>query len=201
MSDNEIREPIQKRSIETKEKIIEAGFELICNDGYYKTNTSKIAKKAGVSTGIVYQYFKDKKDILLSGLDKYADDIFYPMLNMSNIKFNKNNFADIMKDMIAKYIGNHKLSKTAHEEITAMTHSDKDIAYFFYKREMDMTHKIVSALSENGLNIANINEKVHIVIGLIDNLCHEIVYHKHEELDYDIMTNVVINEIVNILMK
>ena len=64
-----------------------------------------------------------------------------------------------------------------------------------------MTHKIVSALTENGFNIANINEKVHIVIGLIDNLCHEIVYHKHEELDYDIMTNVVINEIVNILMK
>jgi len=201
MSESEIREPKQMRSIETKEKIIEAGFELICNDGYYKTNTSKIAKKAGVSTGIVYQYFKDKKDILLSGLDKYADDIFYPMLNMSNIKFDKNNFADIMKDMIAKYIGNHKLSKTAHEEITAMTHSDKDIAYFFYKREMDMTHKIVSALTENGFNIANINEKVHIVIGLIDNLCHEIVYHKHEELDYDIMTNVVINEIVNILMK
>ena len=201
MSESEIREPIQKRSIETKEKIIEAGFELICNDGYYKTNTSKIAKKAGVSTGIVYQYFKDKKDILLSGLDKYADDIFYPMLNMSNIKFDKNNFADIMKDMIAKYIGNHKLSKTAHEEITAMTHSDKDIAYFFYKREMDMTHKIVSALTENGFNIANINEKVHIVIGLIDNLCHEIVYHKHEELDYDIMTNVVMAEIVNILMK
>ena len=87
MSESEIREPKQMRSIETKEKIIEAGFELICNDGYYKTNTSKIAKKAGVSTGIVYQYFKDKKDILLSGLDKYADDIFYPMLNMSNIKF------------------------------------------------------------------------------------------------------------------
>ena len=201
MAGIEIREPVQKRSIETKDKIIEAGFELICNDGFYNTNTSKIAKKAGVSTGIIYQYFKDKRDIFLSGLDKYADDIFYPMLNMSNIKFDKNNFADIMKDMIAKYIGNHKLSKTAHEEITAMTHSDKDIAYFFYKREMDMTKKIVSALSENGFNIANINEKVHIVIGLIDNLCHEIVYHKHDELDYDIMTNVVINEIVNILMK
>ena len=201
MSESEIREPKQMRSIETKEKIIEAGFELICNDGYYKTNTSKIAKKAGVSTGIVYQYFKDKKDILLSGLDKYADDIFYPMLNMSNIKFDKNNFADILKDMITKYIGNHKLSKTAHEEITAMTHSDKDIAYFFYKREMDMTHKIVSALTENGFNIANINEKVHIVIGLIDNLCHEIVYHKHEELDYEIMTSIVIAEIINILMR
>lgn len=201
MSEMEIREPKQMRSIETKEKIIEAGFELICNDGYYKTNTSKIAKKAGVSTGIVYQYFKDKKDILLNGLNKYADDIFYPMLNLSNIKFDKESFADIIKDMITQHISNHKLSKTAHEEITAMAHSDKDVAYFFYHREMDMTKKIVSALTENGFNIANLNEKVHIMIGLIDNLCHEIVYHKHKELDYDVMTNIVLSEIVNILMN
>ena len=33
MKINEIREPIQKRSIEKKEKIIKAGFELICEKG------------------------------------------------------------------------------------------------------------------------------------------------------------------------
>ena len=53
MSSNDIREPIQKRSIEKKEKIIKTGFELICKNGYYNTNTQEIAKKAGVSTGII----------------------------------------------------------------------------------------------------------------------------------------------------
>lgn len=201
MSEVEIREPIQKRSIETKDKIIEAGFELICNDGFYNTNTSKIAKKAGVSTGIIYQYFKDKRDIFLAGLDKYADDIFYPMLNMPNVNFNKDNLPNVMKNMIKRYISNHKLSAIAHEEITAMTHSDKDVAFYFYKKEMEMTNKISNILIENDFKMSNINEKVHIVIGLIDNLCHEIVYHKHKELDYDIMTDVVVNEIVNILTK
>lgn len=199
MAENEIREPIQKRSIETKDKIIEAGFELICNDGFYNTNTSKIAKKAGVSTGIIYQYFKDKRDIFLSGLDKYADDIFYPMLNMPNMRFNKHDLPIMMKDMINRYISNHKLSAIAHEEITAMTHSDKDVAFYFHKKEMEMTDKISNILVENGFSISNINEKVHIVIGLIDNLCHEIVYHKHKELDYNIMTDIVVNDIVNIL--
>ena len=199
MSETEIREPIQKRSIETKDKIIEAGFELICNDGFYNTNTSKIAKKAGVSTGIIYQYFKDKRDIFLAGLDKYADDIFYPMLNMPNISFSKDDLPNIMKNMIKRYISNHKLSAIAHEEITAMTHSNKDVAFYFHKKEMEMTNKISNILVENGFSISNINEKVHIVIGLIDNLCHEIVYHKHKELDYNIMTDVVVNEIVNIL--
>ena len=199
MSDTEIREPVQKRSIETKDKIIEAGFDLICNDGYYKTNTSKIAKRAGVSTGIIYQYFKDKRDIFLAGLDKYADDIFYPMLNMPNVNFSKDDLPNIMKNMIKRYISNHKLSAIAHEEITAMTHSDKDVAFYFHKKEMEMTNKISNILVENNFKITNINEKVHIVIGLTDNLCHEIVYHKHKELDYEIMTDIVVNEIINIL--
>ena len=47
--DNNIREPKQKRAVEKKEKILEAGFELICLNGYYNTNTAEIAKKANVS--------------------------------------------------------------------------------------------------------------------------------------------------------
>lgn len=41
-------------SLEKKEKIIKAGFNLMCKKGYYNTNTVEIAKFAGVSTGIVY---------------------------------------------------------------------------------------------------------------------------------------------------
>ena len=200
MSENEIRKPTQKRSIETKDKIIEAGFELICNDGYYNTDTSKIAKKAGVSTGIVYQYFKNKRDIFLAGLDKYADDIFYPMFDLSDINFDKNNISETIKRIIEQYINKHKLSSIAHEEITSMTHSDKDVAFYFYKREMEMTNNVSELLIKNEIKPDNLQEKVHIIIGLVDNLCHEIVYHKHKELDYNIMTNIVVKEIVNILL-
>ena len=55
MGNAEIREPIQKRSIEKKEKIIQAGFELIWQKGYYSTNTDEIPRVAGVSTRIIYQ--------------------------------------------------------------------------------------------------------------------------------------------------
>lgn len=199
MSDNEIREPIQKRSIEKKEKIIKSGFELICKKGYHNTNTAEIAKSAGVSTGIIYQYFKDKHDIFICGLEKYADSIFYPMPNIMNSKFDKNDFPEVIRKMIKLYIQEHKLSQDAHEEIMAMTHSDKDVAYYFNKREMDTTIDIVSILRNNGFNTDNINEKVHIVIGMIDNLCHEIVYHKHEGINYDVMTEIVVQSITNII--
>ena len=201
MSEYEIREPVQKRSIEKKEKIIKSGFELICEKGYYNTNTAEIAKKAGVSTGIVYQYFKDKHDIFIEALKKYADNIFYPMLNVATEEFDKNNLQVIFKKMVESFIQNHKLSQSAHEEIMAMAHSDKDVAFYFHKREMDMTIKICEVLIRNGFCEKNLMEKSHIIIGLIDNLCHEIVYHKHDKLNYEAMTNIVIDEIVYMLKK
>ena len=200
MSLNEIREPIQKRSIEKKEKIIKAGFELICEKGYYNTNTAEIAKVAGVSTGIVYQYFKDKHDILVEGIKRYASDIFYPMLNVtSNIKIDKNNLDFILRNMINAFVENHKLSQIAHEEIMSMTHSDKEIAEFFQENEMVMTKNISKILVDNGFDSKNLDEKVHISIHLIDDLCHEIVYHKHKDLDYDVMINLVIDNILNLI--
>ena len=199
MKINEIREPIQKRSIEKKEKIIKAGFELICEKGYYNTNTAEIAKAAGVSTGIVYQYFKDKHDILVEGIKRYASDIFYPMLNVtSNIKIDKNNLDSVLRNMINAFVENHKLSQIAHEEIMAMTHSDKEIAEFFQENEMAMTKNISRILLDNGFDEKNLDEKVHIAIHLIDDLCHEIVYHKHKDLDYYVMINLVIENILNL---
>lgn len=200
MASNDIRKPIQKRSIEKKEKIIETGFELICNKGYYNTNTAQIAKAAGVSTGIVYQYFNDKHDILLEGIKRYAGDIFYPMLNVTDKKsFSKDNIKEVLKEMIDKFVENHKLSQSAHEEITAMVHSDKEIASFFQEHEMYMTKTLYNILANSGFDTANLYEKVHIAINLIDDLCHEIVYHKHSELDYTVMTNTVIDLIANLL--
>ncbi len=190
-----IREPKQQRAIEKKEKIIEAGFNLICKEGYHNINTAEIAKVAGVSTGIVYQYFKDKYDILIEGLEKYGDTIFFPITKNKDIKFKKSEFDEFLRDMIKHYINNHKASNVAHEEIMAMVHSDKNVAKYYYDRELEMTNFIKDQLERNGFNSKNLFEKVHIMVGLIDNLCHEIVYHKHNDMNYGIMADMVVENI------
>lgn len=193
-----IREPKQKRAIEKKDKLIEVGFNLICEKGYHNINTAEIAKAAGVSTGIVYQYFNDKYDILIEGLNRYGEDIFFPMLKKNTFNLNKDNFDNTIRDMIKKYISNHKVSNIAHEEIMSMVHSDKNVAKFYYDRELEMTNTVKDILIENGFVDENLNEKVHIMIGLIDNLCHEVTYHKHSNMNYEVMTELVINSINNL---
>ncbi len=64
-----------------------------------------------------------------------------------------------------------------------------------------MTNVVVDLLKKNGFNYLDLVERVHIIIGLIDNICHEIVYHKHKTINYDTMTNIIVGEIVHILTK
>lgn len=199
MGENEIKEPIQKRSIEKKDKIIRYGFDLICEKGYYNTNTAEIAKAAGVSTGIVYRYFKDKHDILLEGIRLYADSIFFPTLNNIDDEFQKTNLKEFFRSMINEFIENHKLSLVAHEEIMAMVHSDKEIADFYHQYELNSTKNIVEFLQNKGINKKNLTEVVHISMGLVDNLCHEVVYHKHNNIDYNNMIELVLNTIVHLI--
>ncbi len=198
MSDT--RMPTQKRSIEKRNKIIKKGFELMCEKGYYNTNTTEIAEYADVSTGIIYQYFNDKKEIFIEGIKEYSNNIMFPMIDILNNKnIIINDLDKLLDKMIEKFIETHTLSKKAHEEMIAMSHLDNDISEIFNKREIETTEQIVTILNKNNIITENLYEKVHIIIGIVENLCHEIVYHKHKTINYDIMKKEVIKIIENIL--
>ena len=53
-----------KALTDKKENILSAALELFANEGYNATSTSSIAKKAGVSEGLIFRHFKNKKGLL-----------------------------------------------------------------------------------------------------------------------------------------
>ena len=197
---SETRIPTQKRSIEKRNKIIAYGFELMCNKGYYNVSTNDIAKYAEVSTGIVYQYFNDKKEIFIEGIKNYSDNIMFPILNvLKNNDVKIDNLENLLNEMLDIFIKQHTLSKNAHEEMIALSHLNPDIAEIFHQKELDTTTVIVKTLKENNISSENLFEKVHITIGIVENYCHEVVYHHHKTMNYDVMKKEVIKIITNIL--
>ncbi|MCI5789070.1 MAG: TetR/AcrR family transcriptional regulator [Tenericutes bacterium] len=197
---SETRMPVQKRSVEKRERIIRNGFELMCNNGYFNTTTSDIAKYVGVSTGIIYQYFNDKKEIFIEGFSKYSDDIMFPILDiLKNNTIKLDNMEKLLNEMLNVFIEKHTLLKRAHEEMLALAHLDEDIDKIFLEQEVEATKAVTNVLRENGIGGEGLEERVHIIIGIVENYCHEIVYHKHSILNYDVMKNEVINVICHML--
>ncbi|MFA5331772.1 MAG: TetR/AcrR family transcriptional regulator [Methanoregula sp.] len=50
---------------EARKKIIEAGLEVMCHQGYADTTMDDIAAHLGVSKGVLYLYFKNRDDLVV----------------------------------------------------------------------------------------------------------------------------------------
>jgi AcrR family transcriptional regulator len=67
------KKPIQGRSRQTVDAIVEATARVLIEEGYDKASTNRIAKVAGVSIGSLYQYFAGKEALVLELTRRHAE--------------------------------------------------------------------------------------------------------------------------------
>lgn len=58
-----------------KQKLIDAAFHVFAEETYHSASVSKIAKEAGVSKGLLYNYFDTKEDLLRAIMSNLMDGI------------------------------------------------------------------------------------------------------------------------------
>ncbi|PKN63965.1 MAG: hypothetical protein CVU57_17525 [Deltaproteobacteria bacterium HGW-Deltaproteobacteria-15] len=68
------KDAIQERSKFTVESIYEAAVQVFTENGYTASTTDLIAERAGVSIGTLYQYFPNKKAILVGIWNRGMED-------------------------------------------------------------------------------------------------------------------------------
>jgi AcrR family transcriptional regulator len=60
------KQPSQERSRQTVAAILEAATHVFSSEGYGAATTARIAERAGVSVGSLYQFFSNKEELLLA---------------------------------------------------------------------------------------------------------------------------------------
>lgn len=69
------RQPVQARSRERVEKILDAAVQLLIEEGYDAVKTNAIARRADVSIGSVYQFFPNRFAIFGALAERYREKI------------------------------------------------------------------------------------------------------------------------------
>lgn len=64
------RKAKQDRSRETIDVILDAAAQVLIREGYPRASTNRIAERAGVSVGTIYQYFGDKDQVFADLVDR-----------------------------------------------------------------------------------------------------------------------------------
>ncbi len=197
---NQVREPQQERSIEKKNKIIQAGYELFSEVGFYGTNTVEIAKRAGVSTGIVYGYFQDKRDIMICVLEIYIEKVSAPILQIVN-SATPLDVEKIVPQIVDKAIEMHEKNAKLHNTLHSLATTDETVNNQFILLEDNITKNLSDQLVANGVNVDGIKEKVHLAMNIVQSFAHEYVFDKHPYIDYDFMRETVCKTIVNLFSQ
>ena len=67
--------PLQARSTASVRAIMQATIQILLRDGRSKLTTTRIAARAGVSVGTLYQYFPNKSSLLQAVLKEHLDQV------------------------------------------------------------------------------------------------------------------------------
>jgi AcrR family transcriptional regulator len=77
------RTPVQRRSAETLDRILEAAAQVFERHGYAAGTTNRIAEQAEVSIGTLYQYYPNKDAVLVALIERHLNEgvqVFTPLL-------------------------------------------------------------------------------------------------------------------------
>jgi AcrR family transcriptional regulator len=91
---------------ESKAKISDTALLLFAKQGYQSTSIEQIATEAGVSKGLVYNYFDSKEDLLIFALTevfRHAKGEFSSLLKMNKPADQINKFIDGMLDYVVEH--------------------------------------------------------------------------------------------------
>ncbi|AEF18127.1 MULTISPECIES: TetR/AcrR family transcriptional regulator [Thermoanaerobacterium] len=80
-------ESFENLSDEKRNRIIEASLREFSEKGYMRASTNEIVKNAGISKGLLFHYFKSKKNLFLYLFDRIVDEFvaaFYEFIDDSS---------------------------------------------------------------------------------------------------------------------
>lgn len=170
--------PQQDRSKVTVDAILTATTHILIEEGYDKASTNRIAERAGISIGSLYQYFPNKESLIAALRDRHVSRMMATI--ESKLKDLDNApievvLPELVKANIAAHAIEPALHKVLHEQVPRLNQAES---------ENSMTKLLQNYLAKqcDRLTPQNLEYIVFIVERTVEALTHAAVIESPELL-------------------
>ena len=180
-AEQKTRIPKQKRSIETRNKILVAAKDQFAEHGFHGTNAKEIAATAGVSVGSFYSYFKDKKELFMEIFREHIEEKVVRIL--SEHRVDPNDRRKSVYRLIKAMLESHDPYPQFHREVLAMRYSDPEVESTFNEldqRSLMHVEKFIAQFSGQ-LRVTDIQTAARITVAAVEEIICSITIFGHEE--------------------
>ena len=196
---NPRKKPIQGRSRVTVDAIYEAAAQVFSKNGYAETTTDRIAERAGVSIGSLYQYFPNKDSILLGLVERHIEEAQqFAAEQMQEIQGAGQILPEMTKKIIETAIAQHSINPELHRvlfEEAPRPESVKEMT----KQVEDNVMGVVELMLQNNpkIRLKNPSVAARMIFTTVEALTHWYVLYGRNDFDRDVF----INELTDMLNR
>ena len=107
------KRPRQARATVTVDAIFEATIQVLLVEGPHRLTTTRVAQRAGVSVGTMYQYFPHKQALLHALNERYLDNLAQQVETACQAQHGKD-----IAQMVTTLVDTYWAAKTARSDVT-----------------------------------------------------------------------------------
>lgn len=188
------KRPAQRRSRETVEFVLEAATQLFGELGYSGTTTNKVAERAGVSIGSLYQYFPNKDSLVLELAERHISGGESALEEFTaRLREEEPPVEVFVRTFVGAFVGFHRSEPLLHRVL----YEDAPRTPALRKRLAGLEARISSEVEYHlvrlGVGGADPGLKAAMLTHLVDSLVHGVVIHPTSSHTLDECTQEVVN--------
>jgi AcrR family transcriptional regulator len=164
--------PKQARSEATVEAVLEAAAQIFERHGYAAGTTNRIAERAGVSIGSLYQYFPNKDAILVALVHRHlAESLAALGPHLERLRRGAS-FDDVLPGIVDAMVAMHALAPNLHRVLFEETQLPPTLRAELLELEDRLVDMAADAFSED---LRDRRLSARVVISVIEGLTHRLI--------------------------
>lgn len=167
------KKPRQARAVATLDAVFEATIQLLLTDGPHRLTTTRVAERAGVSVGTMYQYFPHKQALIYALNERYLE----ALAEKIEASCQAHHGAPIGQ-MVEALIGTYWRAKTERADVTRVLYrsvmeldNEALIEAFAHRTDMATATMLASASDASFTDLESVNlTLVSVIFGTVRNV-------------------------------
>lgn len=177
------KRPVQRRSRETVEAILDAAAQVLERHGYAAGTTNRIATRAGVSIGSLYEYFPNKDAIVVALAERELAAERTALLGLLEGAPAREPIARLLERFVRAVLDLHAARPSLHRILFEEADHPPASHACVLRFEEALAHALESALRARGAGGDDPDTAAHLIVQTTEALAHRFVLRGVHDLD------------------
>ena len=165
----------KQKSIAVRQSILDSATQVFAKTGFYRAKAIEIAHKANIAVGTIYNYFKNKDDILISIFDERIGELNRSLKKaIHEIENPDDALAVILDSTISILQNDRELAEVVTIELRQSSKFFSSTAIASVIEYLDIITEVVRQGQQRGIYRDDMDARViaMVMLGSLENLIH-----------------------------